>query len=223
MLARHSGNQIEIDLDAAGHGWFVDPTPGDNSEFNAYGEALPGSDAEGNIDLLTAISHELGHVVGFDHDSMPLMADSLSASIRIEAGSEAALKKAAWVAQRDTLVFHESLDGFLSAADSRTARVSGLDSMFDDWFTSSDRGDYGTTGLSAAFLNAQDQASGDSRIYATAEEASDSQSSALTFDADVKARSATNPGAGAAAKAESSGLINWTNKSGLVSRLLKLR
>jgi hypothetical protein len=65
--------QIAIDTDAAGHGWFVDPTPNDNSEFthvlNAAGTDLltdPSNAAAGHLDLLTVVTHELGHVIGLD-------------------------------------------------------------------------------------------------------------------------------------------------------------
>jgi hypothetical protein len=69
---------ITIDTDAAGHGWFVDPTPTDNSEFthaqNAAGTDLltdPTTAAAGHLDLLTAVSHELGHVIGLDDSTAP--------------------------------------------------------------------------------------------------------------------------------------------------------
>jgi hypothetical protein len=62
---------ITIDPDADGHGWFVDPTPSDNSEFthaaNASGTDLftdPTSAAAGHLDLMTAVTHEMGHVLG---------------------------------------------------------------------------------------------------------------------------------------------------------------
>ncbi len=62
---------ITIDTDAAGYGWFIDPTPSDNSEFthaqNAAGTDLltdPSSAAAGHMDLLTTVTHELGHVLG---------------------------------------------------------------------------------------------------------------------------------------------------------------
>jgi hypothetical protein len=68
-----SATHISIDNDAAGHGWFVDPTPNDNSEFthaqNAAGTDLltdPSSAAAGHLDLLTTVTHELGHVIGLD-------------------------------------------------------------------------------------------------------------------------------------------------------------
>jgi large repetitive protein len=67
----NSPTHITIDNDAAGHGWFVDPTPTNNSEFthaqNAAGTDLltdPSNAAAGHLDLLTAVTHELGHVLG---------------------------------------------------------------------------------------------------------------------------------------------------------------
>ena len=67
-VGEHSAGHIVIDKDAAGHGWFVDSTPSDNSEF-AYAEnaartdlsADPTSAAAGHLDLLTAVAHEMGH------------------------------------------------------------------------------------------------------------------------------------------------------------------
>ena len=60
-------------MDAAGRGWFVDPTPNDNSEFthaaNAAGTDLftdPSNAAAGHLDLLTTVAHEMGHVLGLD-------------------------------------------------------------------------------------------------------------------------------------------------------------
>jgi hypothetical protein len=62
---------ITIDIDAAGRGWFIDPTLGDNFEFahtlNAAGTDLltdPTNAAAGHFDLLTTVTHELGHVLG---------------------------------------------------------------------------------------------------------------------------------------------------------------
>ncbi|WP_375412919.1 VCBS domain-containing protein [uncultured Bradyrhizobium sp.] len=73
IVGEQSTGQITIDVDAAGHGWFVDPTPNDNSEFahaaNAAGTDLytdPSNAAAGHLDLLTAVSHEMGHVLGLD-------------------------------------------------------------------------------------------------------------------------------------------------------------
>jgi hypothetical protein len=112
VLARHNGNVIELDHNAAGHGWFVDPTPRDDSEFGPDGLALPGSAAEGDIDLLTAITHEFGHELGFDHESTPLMADSLSVGVRLQPG-EAAMAEAAVSQEPRTLFFDERLGDLL--------------------------------------------------------------------------------------------------------------
>jgi hypothetical protein len=54
-LAR--GQTILLDRDAAGQGWFVDPTPRDDAEFAQGGKTH-------GIDLLTAVMHELGHTLG---------------------------------------------------------------------------------------------------------------------------------------------------------------
>jgi hypothetical protein len=77
-ISEQSPGLITVDVDAAGHGWFVDPTPGDNSEFthaqNAAGTDLltdPSNAAAGHLDLLTAVSHELGHVLGLDDIQSP--------------------------------------------------------------------------------------------------------------------------------------------------------
>ena len=72
ILAKTQGETLYIDTTAAGYGWFIDPTPTDNSEFeevlgaNHLAAGLE-SPALGRIDLLTVVMHELGHVLGFDH------------------------------------------------------------------------------------------------------------------------------------------------------------
>ncbi len=54
---------VILDDDAAGFGWFVDPTPGDDAEFGADGYALT-TETTGRVDLFTALLHELGHHLG---------------------------------------------------------------------------------------------------------------------------------------------------------------
>src|SRR5439155_4319019 len=43
------------------YGWFIDPTPGNASEFAPGAKNSP---AAGHVDLLTVVAHEIGHVFG---------------------------------------------------------------------------------------------------------------------------------------------------------------
>jgi hypothetical protein len=68
QLGETSGNVVQIDANAAGYGWFVDPTPASNEEFSAAAGSSPlkavDPQALNHIDLLTVVEHELGHVAG---------------------------------------------------------------------------------------------------------------------------------------------------------------
>jgi hypothetical protein len=72
LLGGISGNQLLLDVNAAGYGWHIDATPGLNEEFanSGYGQlqAQSGTAAEGRIDLLTVLLHEMSHALDFDHD-----------------------------------------------------------------------------------------------------------------------------------------------------------
>ena len=73
-----SGHAIYFDANAAGRGWFVDPTPGNDSEFTT-----PGNQGEQHrMDLLTVLEHELGHLPGKEHQSSGVMIDTLPAGMR---------------------------------------------------------------------------------------------------------------------------------------------
>ncbi len=54
---------VILDDDAAGFGWFIDPTPTLDEEFDTYGHAIA-LKAQGHADLFTVILHELGHQLG---------------------------------------------------------------------------------------------------------------------------------------------------------------
>src|SRR5262249_36242991 len=56
-----------LDPDAAGRGWFLDPTPADDSEFSTPLAATRLDGGPGDrLDLLTTVMHEFGHQLGLD-------------------------------------------------------------------------------------------------------------------------------------------------------------
>ena len=77
-LGMAAGHTIALDDNAAGWGWFVDQTPSDDSEF-----LTPGNQGEQNrMDLLTVLEHEVGHLLGYEHQSTGVMIDTLPAGTR---------------------------------------------------------------------------------------------------------------------------------------------
>jgi hypothetical protein len=98
-LGRAQGNVVFLDTDAAGRGWFIDPTPAADEEFTAAGTAIDPA-AVDRMDLVTVVAHELGHVAGLEHlvDEDSLMASTLGRGVR----------RAAGLAERDAL-FAEGL------------------------------------------------------------------------------------------------------------------
>jgi membrane-associated phospholipid phosphatase len=77
-LGRAADGVIWVDDNAAGWGWFVDRTPRNDSEFTR-----PGNQGERNrMDLLTVLSHEVGHLLGHDHEAAGVMQETLDAGTR---------------------------------------------------------------------------------------------------------------------------------------------
>src|SRR5262249_14911597 len=77
-LGLAAGHTLWLDDNAAGWGWFVDPTPWEDSEFSR-----PGNQGEHQrMDLLSAVMHELGHMLGLEHSADGVMAETLSAGTR---------------------------------------------------------------------------------------------------------------------------------------------
>jgi hypothetical protein len=89
QLGMANGDTVYIDRDAAGHGWFVDPSPTLDEEFllSANGNQLQAVDSRAvdRIDLLSVVEHELGHIAGLDDldaDTNDLMSGVLEVSLR---------------------------------------------------------------------------------------------------------------------------------------------
>jgi hypothetical protein len=87
MLGWATRDTIYVDLNAAGHGWFVDRTPAVDEEFTALGgggrQAIDPA-AVDRIDLVTVVEHELGHVAGLSDVAVAdrLMCASLPTGLR---------------------------------------------------------------------------------------------------------------------------------------------
>ena len=98
-LGEAEGNLIYIDSNAAGHGWFVDPTPALDEEFTPSNQQLRAVDprAVDRIDLLTVVEHELGHIAGLgdlDASVNDLMSGLLGTGIRRNASHQDAIDAA---------------------------------------------------------------------------------------------------------------------------------
>ena len=78
--------QITLDTTAAGHGWYIDPTPLDNTDDylptsnpNLW-QAKAGTGAAGKMDMLSALLHEYGHALGLEHSAQ--VGDFMSATLQ---------------------------------------------------------------------------------------------------------------------------------------------
>jgi hypothetical protein len=72
ILGQANGYQISIDNDAAGVGWDVDLT-----------HLVNLSTGKQQVDLLTLVTHEFGHVLGFGHSAQGIMAATLPIGVRV--------------------------------------------------------------------------------------------------------------------------------------------
>jgi hypothetical protein len=77
-LGRADGGVIWLDDDAVGWGWFADRTPRSDSEFTRRGN----QGERNRMDLLTVLTHEVGHLLGYDHKAGGVMRETLTAGTR---------------------------------------------------------------------------------------------------------------------------------------------
>ena len=72
------GKTVYLDVNAAGFGWFADKTPRSDNEFRQKGD----QGEQGKMDLLTVLSHKLGHILGRDHAESGVMSETLATGTR---------------------------------------------------------------------------------------------------------------------------------------------
>jgi hypothetical protein len=83
-LGLAAGHTIWLDDNAASWGWFVDPTPSNDSEFTTLGN----QGEKNRMDLLTVLEHEVGHLLGREHDGDGVMQERLTAGTRLAVNRE---------------------------------------------------------------------------------------------------------------------------------------
>jgi hypothetical protein len=109
------GNHIWISPDADGYGWFIDPTPGDDMEFNGQ----PGSPVQNHMDLLSVVAHEMGHIIlwmGESDQPDNVMTEALPAGVRRmpRPADLGLLTPAEWANSHNALGLKESEASFAS-------------------------------------------------------------------------------------------------------------
>ncbi|WP_197997296.1 putative Ig domain-containing protein [Gimesia panareensis] len=121
LLAQSSPGKIQIDVTAAGQGWFIDATPWEHSEFSITTltelQADANSFAAFRIDLLTVIAHEFEHILEHQHETTGLRKATLSPGTRRlpEAQLQKELQRRAQLQQETDLFFTSLSDESLLA------------------------------------------------------------------------------------------------------------
>ncbi|MBU1775847.1 MAG: tandem-95 repeat protein [Gammaproteobacteria bacterium] len=110
-IGQTTGTSITLDANAAGNGWFIDPTPGQNEEWLPTSNpnewvAKAGSTAAGKMDMLSVLLHEYGHALGINHSADPndFMGTTLTAGgRRLPSAEEMALMQSLVAEAKATL------------------------------------------------------------------------------------------------------------------------
>ncbi len=141
-LAQTSGNTITLDNDAAKYGWFIDATPGTDTEFARHNNgtdllAAASSAASADMDLLTVVMHEFGHVLGYSDvingRSTGIMDATLDAGER-RLPEQAPVKEnkrfAKQSAVHQTLVFDDKSGEFINASEKQLRKEQKAAPLF---------------------------------------------------------------------------------------------
>jgi hypothetical protein len=124
---------ITLDKDAAGHGWYIDPTPLDNTDDylptsnpNIW-QAKAGTAAEGKMDMLSVLLHEYGHALGLEHtaDSGDFMASTLQPGQRRLPSSQEMALMSQLVAQIKADMQTADAGGTITPASDSAVTLSG--------------------------------------------------------------------------------------------------
>jgi Ca2+-binding RTX toxin-like protein len=200
------GDTVTISRSAAGFGWFVDPTPGNDVEYRqvtANGlAATPSSRAYGEMDLLSVVTHELGHVLGLDESNTGFMSELLVAGTRLAPSVSPSIPH----------VFDETSGSFLSVNEMTQFRT--LQNGLINLPTTNQLSDWIVRGL------ADDRAGHQNATFGleTAVNLLEHETSSSTLKSSVLSRGAIHS---AEAGKLTGGLINW-NKSFVGSSLSRL-
>lgn len=128
-LGAAEGTTIYLDWNAAGYDWFIDETPFEDEEFEFAQSTTVFRDLDGparyGIDLITVLSHEMGHVLGLEDIQAISGANSLMYSTLDEGVRRIASDGLADGAVAGSLVGIHNLDAANKAPGDMSVYVGG--------------------------------------------------------------------------------------------------